>query len=97
MPPAFVNIQWRVYIVFGVFCLAMFVHVFFMFPETSGKTLEEIEQIFTDDVNGIKYIGIPAWKTNVSTGVAKALERGDIEKGTGVDHSPERVEEATKI
>ncbi|KAI2935282.1 hypothetical protein CBS147321_8952 [Aspergillus niger] len=62
VPPAFVNIQWKVYILFGVFCTAMFLHIFFFFPETTGKTLEEVEAIFTDP-NGIPYIGTPAWKT----------------------------------
>ncbi|KAK7730113.1 high affinity glucose transporter [Botryosphaeria dothidea] len=96
VPPAFVNIQWKVYLVFAVFCAAMFFHVFFMFPETAGKTLEEVEDIFTDYEQGIKYIGIPAWKTKQSLGGAKALERGDVEKG-GLEHSPERVEEAPKV
>lgn len=97
VPPAFVNIQWKVYIIFAVFCVAMFIHVFFMFPETAGKTLEEIEDVFTDEVNGKKYIGIPAWKTKQSLGGAKALERGDVEKGGLEEHSPERVEEAAKV
>lgn len=62
VPPAFVNIKWEVYVLFGVFCTAMTIHIFFMFPETTGKTLEEVEAIFTDP-NGIPYIGTPAWKT----------------------------------
>ncbi|KAL8954287.1 MAG: hypothetical protein Q9193_007301, partial [Seirophora villosa] len=41
VPPAFVNIRWQTYLVFAVFCAAMAVHVFFFFPETAGKTLEE--------------------------------------------------------
>ena len=48
-PPAFVNIKWKTYLLFGIFCAAMFVHVFFMFPETTGKTLEEIEGIFNEN------------------------------------------------
>ena len=52
VPVAFVNIQWKTYVVFGVFCTAMFFHVLFCFPETAGKTLEEIEYIF-EDPNGI--------------------------------------------
>jgi len=64
VPPAFQNIQWKVYILFGVFCASMFIHVFFMFPETAGKTLEEVEEMFTDP-KGIKYLGTPAWRTGV--------------------------------
>ncbi|KAJ9631724.1 hypothetical protein H2203_000124 [Taxawa tesnikishii (nom. ined.)] len=44
--PAFTNIKWKTYIVFGVFCFAMTVHIFFMYPETKGKTLEEIDVVF---------------------------------------------------
>ncbi|KKY20795.1 putative mfs glucose [Phaeomoniella chlamydospora] len=57
VPPAFENVKWKVYIIFGVFCTVMTVHVYFMFPETSGKTLEEIEELFM--------AGIPAWRTRV--------------------------------
>lgn len=42
VPPAFVNITWKVYLVFAVFCVAMTLHVFFMFPETAGRPLEEV-------------------------------------------------------
>lgn len=77
-PPAFENITWRTYVLFGVFNAAMFIHVFFMFPETAGKTLEETEAMF-EDPNGIKYIGTPAWKTRVITNRTVAMEHGDLE------------------
>jgi MFS family permease len=64
VPPAFENIQWRTYIVFGVFCACMFIHVFFMFPETAGKSLEEVEAMFTGQ-KGRKYLGTPPWRTAV--------------------------------
>ncbi|KAL2819758.1 general substrate transporter [Aspergillus granulosus] len=83
VPPAFVNIQWKVYILFGVFCTAMCLHVFFMFPETGGKTLEDVEAIFTDP-NGIPYIGTPAWKTKNERGRAAMLEQ------TGFDADEEK-------
>lgn len=54
-PPAFENIKWKTYIIYACFCAVMFVQVFFMFPETRGKRLEEIDQIWTQKV--------PAWKS----------------------------------
>lgn len=77
-PVAFENITWKSYIIFGVFNVAMFIHVFFMFPETAGKTLEETAHIF-EDPNGIKYIGTPAWKTHVATHSTTKAEKGDVE------------------
>lgn len=55
VPPAFHNIQWKSYIIFGCFTVAMTIHVFLAFPETAGKTLEEVDEIFQS--------GVPAWKT----------------------------------
>ncbi|KAL1800099.1 hypothetical protein ACET3X_000441 [Alternaria dauci] len=88
VPPAFVNIQWRVYLIFGVFCFAMAVHTFFLFPETAGKTLEDVEEMFMT--------GVPAWKTKVEYNSTRRAERGDIdnEKAAGLEHSPVRVENA---
>lgn len=63
---------------FGVFNVAAFIHAFFFFPETSGKTLEETEAMF-EDPNGIKYLGTPAWKTSVQTATTEAMEHGDID------------------
>ncbi|KAG8627788.1 hypothetical protein KVT40_003661 [Elsinoe batatas] len=59
--PAFTNIQWRTYIIFGVFCFVMTIHIFFTYPETAGKTLEEIDTIF--DAN------IPPWKSGQVKGM----------------------------
>lgn len=55
VPTAFKNITWKTYIIFAVFCFAMTIHVFFMFPETKGKTLEEIEMMWDSNV--------PAWRS----------------------------------
>jgi len=94
VPPAFQNIKWETYILFGVFCVAMFVHVFFMFPETAGKTLEEVEELFTDP-HGPRYVGTPAWKTHITTKRVELIEKGDLEGGKNATfhhdrHSAER-------
>ncbi|KAF1815626.1 putative transporter [Eremomyces bilateralis CBS 781.70] len=80
VPPAFVNITWRVYIIFGVFCLAMFFHVFFLFPETAGKTLEQVVDIFENERPGsVKFIGTPAWKTRNSWKHGRKMEAGHLD------------------
>jgi Sugar (and other) transporter len=91
VPPAFVNIRWKVYVLFGVFLVAMFIHVFFMFPETANKTLEEIEGIFLDP-QGIPRIGTPAWKTRVHRRRTLDVERHgstaeEATKGAKTDRS----------
>ncbi|KAJ0104206.1 hypothetical protein N8I77_005249 [Diaporthe amygdali] len=84
VPPSFKNITWRTYVLFAVFCFAMFWHVFFFFPETANKALEEVDDIFDDTKPGaIRYIGTPAWKThNVrhETVLKERNELGDEEK-----------------
>lgn len=62
----------------------MFVNVYFMFPETAGKPLEEVVAIF-EDPNGIKYVGTPAWKTSISTARAARVERGRLDEETSVE------------
>ncbi|PMD60815.1 uncharacterized protein K444DRAFT_642737 [Hyaloscypha bicolor E] len=62
--PTVVNIKWNVYLIFGIFNVAMFIHVFFLFPETSGKTPEETENMF-EDPNGPRHTGTLAWKTRL--------------------------------
>lgn len=46
VPPAFQNINWKVYIVFGIFCVVMFFHVLFVFPETAGKVCHLVSKSF---------------------------------------------------
>lgn len=77
-PVAFQNIMWKTYILFGVFGTCMLIHVFFLFPETAGKTLEETQAMFEDPA-GIKHVGTPAWKTHVQYSKATGLETGNID------------------
>lgn len=35
--------------IFGTFCVAGLIHVFFLFQETCGKTLEEMGDIFDNE------------------------------------------------
>ena len=49
VPPAFVNIKWKTYIVFGCFLTAMTVHVFFCFPEVSWHSPIALRELTIPD------------------------------------------------
>ncbi|GAD97734.1 hypothetical protein AN9184.2 [Paecilomyces variotii No. 5] len=80
VPPAFENIKWKTYILFGVFCAAMTIHVFFMFPETAGKTLEEVEGLFEK--------GVKPWKTKVQYQNVRKMEVGAVGVGKDLENEP---------
>lgn len=50
-PISFNNIGWRTYIVFAVFNLASLPIIYFFYPETRSRSLEEIDLIFTGSRN----------------------------------------------
>lgn len=59
----------------------MVIHIFFLFPETAGKTLEEVEDMFLSDYK--------AWNTKVqyaSVRRAEVGDVGDVEKKLSIDH-----------
>lgn len=58
VPPAFHNISWKTFIIFGVLCLGAAAQAFLSYPETARKSLEEIEQLF-------KQGGPKPWNTRV--------------------------------
>ncbi|KAI1332755.1 high-affinity glucose transporter [Xylariaceae sp. FL0255] len=93
-PIAFAQISWKAYILFAVFCASMFIHVFFLFPETANKPLEEVAAIFEDAGPGsIRYIVTPAWKTRNDRRSALNLERGDVDLEVKISHyqSPREI------
>jgi len=57
----------------------MSIHMFFTAPETKGKTLEEMDDVFD--------AGVPAWKTVKSGSRLDELTR-DIETGNLKVHAP---------
>ncbi|EPQ50344.1 general substrate transporter [Gloeophyllum trabeum ATCC 11539] len=46
VPPGLSNIAYKTYFIFGAFDFAACIHFFFCFPETAGRSLEEVEEIF---------------------------------------------------
>ena len=47
-PPLVQNTGYGAYTFFAVFCLLAFVFTFFLIPETNGRTLEQMDEVFHD-------------------------------------------------
>lgn len=72
VPPLLWEINWKMYMIFATFNGLALVHMFLTAPETKGKTLEEMDEVFDS--------GRPAWKP-VPKGSRLDQLQADIEKG----------------
>lgn len=86
-PPALLNIKGNIFNIFGVLCIGSAVQAFLTYPETCGKTIEEVELLFAKGA-------MPAWKTKKGgsrldaeiQAVLERKERGeDVHAETHVD------------
>ena len=62
----------------------MAVHSFLCFPETAGKPLEEIEEMFA--------LGGPAWKTRGGFSTSRLMEKGELDSEKQVAVTHEEIE-----
>ncbi|KAE8453652.1 MFS sugar transporter [Mollisiaceae sp. DMI_Dod_QoI] len=72
VPPLLWNINWKMYMIFATFNGAAFIHMFLTAPETKGKTLEEMDDVFDS--------GLPAWRSVPKGSRLDQLQK-DIEAG----------------
>jgi len=81
-PPAFVSITWKLFIIFGVLCLTAAVWFWIFYPETCGKTLEEIEVMFSKD-------GPKPWNTRKGESRLQAEIEAVIARKEGIYDDPD--------
>lgn len=74
IPPGFQNVSWKMFIIFGVMCFLGATQFYFTYPETAGKTLEEIEEMFAP--GGPKPWHTKPGHSKLDTLVAEAREKG---------------------
>ena len=83
VPPGLSHIAWKTYFIFGTFNFVAFIHVFFCFPETAGRTLEEIEEVFSQGHT------FAAWNIKRDVGKKTLQEVKAQAKCASFDHGPE--------
>ncbi|KAK9450568.1 general substrate transporter [Limtongia smithiae] len=77
VPLGFKYLQWRVYLIFAVCCAVMTVHVFLVFPETKGRTLEEIDLVWESPVS--------PWRQLPRIALPTEYENEDYDEGEDED------------
>ncbi|KAI8583511.1 hypothetical protein K450DRAFT_204553 [Umbelopsis ramanniana AG] len=77
-PPMMEAIQYKAYFFYACMNLAACIHVYLACPETKGRTLEEVDVLFTS--------GVPAWKSShvASEELAAKIEATEDEKPADV-------------
>ena len=89
VPPLLNSINWKMYMIFATFNGMALIHMFLAAPETKGRTLEEMDEVFDS--------GRPAWRTPPpATGRLERIQQ-DIEKGTLVVNAPEKPPAQTTV
>lgn len=83
VPPLLWSINWKMYMIFATFNGLALIHMFLTAPETKGKTLEEMDEVFDS--------GRPAWRS-VPKGsrldeLQKEIESGNIKIATPLGKS----------
>lgn len=87
VPPLLRNINWKMYCVFATFNGLAFIHMFLAAPETKGKTLEEMWEVFDS--------GKPAWRSVTKVSRLDVLQQ-EIEHGNLKIITPEIIEDSTR-
>ena len=86
VPPLLWSINWKMYMIFAAFNAVAFIHMFLTAPETKGKTLEEMDEVFDS--------GLPAWRSVPKGSRLDRLEK-EIEQGTLKVDAPRGAEPET--
>jgi len=88
VPPGLSSIGYKTYFIFAAFNFGALIHVFFMFPETKGRTLEEIEDVFAQGH------AFAAWRIKADVGKKTLAEvegkgghREDMDEKSSTGHA----------
>lgn len=74
--------------IFGTFCIAMTFHAFLMYPETSKRTLEEVDALFDGNVS--------AWRS-AATGLDFEAKVEQAKRTGGLKGAVEEEETTAQI
>ncbi|EHY54629.1 MFS-type transporter criB [Exophiala dermatitidis] len=93
-PSAFAAIKWKYYLVFIAVTTVIFLVVWFYFPETKGRSLEDIGQVFGDSVEPLT-LGMDV--DNANDVDEKTTARDRVGPASGDGEGDDEVEEGVTV
>ena len=81
VPPGLANIGYKTYFIFGTFNFAAFIHILFCFPETAGRTLEEMDEVFDQSIWAFKV----HYTSRLEEDIGQAKEMIDSGKAAAIE------------
>ncbi|SPO31343.1 probable sugar transporter [Ustilago trichophora] len=96
VPSALENIRWKTYIIFAILNACWVPIIYFMLPETKGRNLEEIDELFTTDGWHIDTAHAAA-DTKAAAHRSNDVEYADVDTGSNKgSHKEERIITSTR-
>ncbi|GAP84502.2 hypothetical protein SAMD00023353_1100190 [Rosellinia necatrix] len=88
------NLQWAFFLIFAVFCLLFFPVVYFLYPETAGRKLEDMDEMFIRNPSWLVCGNIEMTQTTRPQAFIDAeLARISDSEVTVVEETPNKSEE----
>ncbi|KAL1955654.1 hypothetical protein VTO42DRAFT_8199 [Malbranchea cinnamomea] len=81
-------IKWRLYLMHAFFCACSFVMVYFLYPETTGVRLEDMDQLFGDATTAVPTPATQGERGSLM-GVGSPVPSLDLRRNADVRHGPE--------
>ncbi|WWC62287.1 uncharacterized protein I303_104883 [Kwoniella dejecticola CBS 10117] len=92
-PIGFTSLGWKFYLVWAAVALSIIPSVYFFYPETTGLSVEEIDQVFIDSPSVFATVGLAEQRRREKAREV-AVVAGEVEQFDGAKKAEEQYEQA---
>ncbi|WWC88940.1 uncharacterized protein L201_003855 [Kwoniella dendrophila CBS 6074] len=92
-PLGFTSLGWKFYLVWAAVALSIIPSVYFFYPETTGLSVEEIDQVFIDSPNVFATVSLAEQRRREKAANPENVE-GGVEQFNDIKKAEERHEQA---
>ena len=93
-PIGFASLGWQFYLVWAAVALSIIPCVYLFYPETTGLSVEEIDQVFIDSPSVFATVGVAEERRKQKMAAPDVPMVGDVERITEAKQKEERLEKA---